>query len=683
MLLSLRIVCSLIILSFINFSQAVEKLKFNKWSRYSKGDLTTLGCDWAIAQYITFCNDTETSANCMCVNEACKATYLHCIDTNSETEIIKTGAYKYFISHFCTSLDMEELLVSLKNGSQYLQNEIPTSMSEIQYTPVLTNHTIVENAIETFRIRYGVFDYGMYFGMGLSGYIALVLLFAGFNNLLKVTRLNHIIYSWKIYKIVFRNAMLLNMKRKYYYISYDNIVILFWCIFNVLSLCVNYESNGTKNVYWNSSYKQITRYISDRAGYIAMFLTNLTWFMGQRNNLLSLFTGWPQAKFLLYHKWIGRACALHVIVHSIFLLWQSTVMGYQSIRVSTYWYEWGCVATISIAIQVVWACWFIKNLAYETFLVAHIIMALFFLIGSWYHLASKQRAHWFIYPICCWGLERLTRIWKIWLCGGVHKNAIIRLEPVSDIISIKVDSSFTDKFKLAGQFAYLYLLDLDSDWVFMFQSHPFTFVFQDDGSVMFYCKVKRGVTKKFKNLLLGEPNFTKNISILIEGPYGGVSEIDISGKNTENLLMVSSSTGVSGALCHLKMAIRNKVKNITMIWVVPNTELVKFMKSEFGFLFNEKLNDINLSIKIHITREMYEHEYRIEKFANFKNIEVIYGRPDINAETVAFLDAADPNKITNVLLCSHKNIILEAKEIVDLKKSKGQQITFYDETQTW
>lgn len=683
MLLKKQFAFSWIILSFISCIQAVEKLSFQKWHVMNKGHLTTSGCDWAISQYMTFCNDTATASDCMCVNEASKATYLLCIDSHSESEHVLNEAFNYFISGFCPSLTIEGLQSSLYNGSNYLKNEIPSSMSTIQYTPVLTNGTIVENAIETFRIRYRVFDDGMYFGMGLCGYMALVLLLATCYNLLRVTRLNNIICSWKIYQMIFRNKKVLTIKRQYPQINYDNIVILFWCIFNILSLCFHYESNGNKNVYWDSSYKQITRYIADRAGYISLFLTNLTWFMGQRNNILSMFTGWPQARFILYHKWVGRACALHVIVHSIFLLWQSTVMGYQAGRVIQYWYQWGCVATICVSIQVVWACWFIKNLAYETFLVAHIVMAVFFLVGSWYHLASKNRAHWFIYPICCWGLERLTRIWKIWLCGGIHKNATIKLEPLSDVLSIRVDSTFSDKFKLAGQFAYLYLIDLDSDWVFLFQSHPFTFVFQDDGSIMFYCKVKRGVTKKFKNHLLCEADFTKKISVMVEGPYGGVDERLVSSKNTNNLLMISSSTGVSGSLCHLKTAIENKIKNISMIWVVPNYEIIKFMKSEFKFLEKANLEEIELDISIYTTREIYNKENEKAHLSALDCVSIHFERPDIKRLVLENLHSTSPKKTTNVLVCAHQSVASEVKEVVDLQKANGQMISFYDEIQTW
>lgn len=672
-----------VFLTLLSFTQAVEKLTFQKWHRYSSSDLVTLGCNWAISEYITFCEDSSTTANCMCVNEACKATYLNCIDTYSDTEESEIHAYNYFIETYCPSLTVANLTESLANGTNYLKNEVPASSSEIQYTPVLTNGTIVENAIDTFRIRYGVFDDGMFFGMGLSGYIALVLLLASCYNILKITRLNNLISSWKIYQIIFRNKSFLTIKQKYPQINYDNIVIFFWCVFNILTLCFHYESNGSRNVYWDSSYKQITRYISDRAGYIAMFLTNLTWFMGQRNNILSMVTGWPQAKFILYHKWIGRACALHVIVHSIFLLWQSTVMGYQAMRVITYWYQWGCVATICVSIQVVWACWFIKNLAYETFLVAHIILAVFFLVGSWYHLASKHRAHWFIYPICCWGLERLTRVWKIWLCGGIHRNATIKLEPMSDIISIRVESSYNDKFKFAGQFAYLYLLDLDFDWVFMFQSHPFTFVFQDDGSVLFYCKVKRGVTKKVKTHLLCEPGFTKTISVMVEGPYGGVNEAEISNKHVNNLMMISSSTGVSGSLCHLKTAIKNKIRNISMTWIVPNSQIITFMKNEFKFLNSVDLDDINLNISIYVTREDYSKEDEKLALAHLDFVHIIYERPDMKRIVLEELEATSPKKLTNVLLCSHQSLSSDVKEIVDLQKSKGQNIAFHDETQTW
>lgn len=677
------VVQSLFLVSFIQKIQGVEQLKFLKWHRYNEGELTTLACDWAISEYMMFCDAGDS--DCMCFNQPSMFTYLNCIAETADTDRVKTQGFKYFKKRYCPQLKQKDLDASINNGSKYLDNVIVNDMSTIQYRPVLTNSTIVANAIDTFRIRYKVFDDGMFFGMGLCGYFAFIILCAVIHNILEITRVNNAMRNTSIYKKIMGSSFVEKMSNNNYNITKENIIIVLWCIFNVLSLCFDYHQDGSINVYWDSSYKQIVRYISDRAGYIALFLTNLTWFMGQRNNLLSVFTGWPQAKFLLYHKWIGRACAMHVIVHSIFLLWQSTVMGYQAARVVTYWYQWGCVATICVSIQVVWACWFIKNLAYETFLVAHIILAVFFLVGSWYHLALHEKmAHWLIYPICAWGLERLWRAWRIWFCGGVHKKAIIKLNPLSDVLSVKVESSFSDKFKLPGQFAYLYLINLNLDWVLMFQSHPFTFVYQDDGSVMFYCKVKKGITKKLRNYLLCQPNYTSSITVMVEGPYGGIAERIVSSKQTDHLIMASTGTGISGAIGHLKTAIKNKVPKISLVWIVPYWSDIEFIKREFKFLQQEKTNNIDLRLDFYVTRE--DSNETIEKKTVFAidYINIHTGKPDISA----FFDdnlASSPlnNYKTNVLLCTHHTLRDIVQKSVAKYRKSGHNIELFDETQQW
>lgn len=674
----------LLFFSLIHKIQGVEHLKFLKWHRYNEGELTTLGCNWAISQYMMFC-DSSDSSNCMCINQPSMYTYLNCISESSKTEKVKDEGYHYFLKIYCPNLQQEDLDASIKNGSQYLSNNVIDDVMTIQYKPVLANSTIVSNAIDTFRIRYKTFDDGMFFGMGLCGYFAFIILCAVVHNFFEVTRINSKLRNTSVYHQIMKLSIAEKLENLNPMINKDNIIIALWCIFNILSLCFDYHQDGSINVYWDSSYKQIVRYISDRAGYIALFLTNLTWFMGQRNNLLSVLTGWPQSKFIMYHKWIGRACAMHVIVHSIFLLWQSTVLGYQAARLVTYWYQWGCVATICVSIQVVWACWFIKNLAYETFLVAHIVLAVFFLVGSWYHLSVHENmAHWLIYPICAWGLERIWRIARIYFCGGIHRNAVIKLSPMSDILSIKVEKSFSDRFKLPGQFAYLYLINLNLDWVLMMQSHPFTFVYQDDGSVVFYCKVKKGITKKFRNYLLSQPNYTSSISVMIEGPYGGISEKFVSSKQTDHLIMVSTGTGVSGSIGHLKNAIKNNIPKITLVWITPFWDDIEFTKKEFMFLQRQSANTIDISLNFYLTREQKESFKEKKINLGIEYINVKCGKPDISLILEENIDPSQSRKCkTNVLLCTHHSLRKAVKESVLNYKRKGHNIEMFDETQQW
>lgn len=129
-------------------------------------------------------------------------------------------------------------------------------MSTIQYRPVLTNSTIVANAIDTFRIRYKVFDDGMFFGMGLCGYFAFIILCAVIHNILEITRVNNAMRNTSIYKKIMGSSFVEKMSNNNYNITKENIIIVLWCIFNVLSLCFDYHQDGSINVYWDSSYKQ-------------------------------------------------------------------------------------------------------------------------------------------------------------------------------------------------------------------------------------------------------------------------------------------------------------------------------------------------------------------------------------------------------------------------------------------
>jgi predicted ferric reductase len=62
---------------------------------------------------------------------------------------------------------------------------------------------------------------------------------------------------------------------------------------------------------------QLSRYIGDRAGLMAIAQLPLAWIFATRNDPLLWLTGWSFATYNRFHRWVARLCMVLAIVHSV------------------------------------------------------------------------------------------------------------------------------------------------------------------------------------------------------------------------------------------------------------------------------------------------------------------------------------------------------------------------------
>jgi len=165
---------------------------------------------------------------------------------------------------------------------------------------------------------------------------------------------------------------------------------------NVIFLVAPYYNIQPQSTFATLREQEVST-IGNRAGSMAMGNAVAIFVFSTRSNLLLHLTDWSHGTFLLLHRCLGYWVVLHTVLHSIMLLVNYCLFGhYDEERIRLYW-AWGIVATIAIVAIVPSSLLIVRQKMYEFFLATHVVLALIFLVGYYYHI-------WYLYT-WSWGYE--------------------------------------------------------------------------------------------------------------------------------------------------------------------------------------------------------------------------------------------------------------------------------------
>ena len=87
------------------------------------------------------------------------------------------------------------------------------------------------------------------------------------------------------------------------------------------------------------------------------------------------------------------------------------------------------------------------------------------------------------------------------------------------------------------------------DTKYFWQSHPFTFIEEELGSIIFFCKVKDGITRSLYNRLLSSPGKSTKVRVTVEGPYGEPTPA----RYADSAVFLAGGNGIPGIYSRLSM----------------------------------------------------------------------------------------------------------------------------------
>jgi hypothetical protein len=220
----------------------------------------------------------------------------------------------------------------------------------------------------------------------------------------------------------------------------QGLYIAIMVILNVVFMAVNYQSYQP-NLWYPGQSVEIQAYIVWRTGSYSLALLPVIILFSARNNTLLWLTNWSHETYILLHRWLARIFALHVLLHSIISVVYYQQDGSYASSLVEEWWIWGCVGTVALCAMLITAALWVRRTLYEFFLVSHIMLAIFLLAGTWYHLedlymnmSGYEQLLYVAFGV--WGLDRLFRTLRV-LKNGVRRAHITEIG--GGIVRVDID----------------------------------------------------------------------------------------------------------------------------------------------------------------------------------------------------------------------------------------------------
>ncbi|AAS54818.1 AGR328Cp [Eremothecium gossypii ATCC 10895] len=467
----------------------------------------------------------------------------------------------------------------------------------------------------------------------------------------------------------------------------------------VLGAALGYRS-VPGNVAYASRTGEMLAAVGHRASTILIYLVPFTFLFGTRNNVLLWLTGWKQSTFYAFHKNMGNILILLALTHFVgmyeYLRREERIPSVKGER----FYKFGITLVVLIFVFFFQTLGWFRRRSYKLFVVFHIILAAGFLGSLWRHTKSSHFLVFCKATVGLWGVDRIITIIRLASFGV--RNATIKI--VSDeVISLVVQNkSWWSAFP--GAYGYVYFL---TPSLFL-QSHPFTFVNDNDGYLHFYIKIKEGSTKVLYNRLLKCENQEDVLKISVAGPFGTYNPLDI----YDTVLLYTSGNGIPGpfAYCkHLATNANEKSQFIKLYWVIRNWNSLDW--------FYEELKELaafsNVAVVVYVTRYSeakigYKHipedassatdrkaasagQVRVASFEEIvqvqdalPHVEFREGRPDIPHLVGTDLEEASQGS-TAIMTCAHPAMCdtIRAEVAKAVGSKSNRTIDFFEELQGW
>lgn len=663
-------------------------------------------CADLIPSIATFC-ENPYDYTCYCRNENALATMMGCFSITAGT--VKYG--EFYLETFCEEVAMP---ISKKQAqaalNDYIKNglviELLSSynLSEIATTPI----RIPEKNAKLFRNLFRQIKNSLFFGAGAIAYWGLVVVVSAvFNWTVVLVPQSRKLFDNSFFKLLRRHLTMPALFGKRRTESYHTRWLLFeWLIPSRLEtivvfgfLCELVVLCAVNEQYipapWRKEKVVTYTLVADRTGIIATMLTPLMVLFAGRNSILQLLTRWRSTTMMVFHRWIARMVVLLVLIHAIcytyILQWQ---MRYSSTMTENF-LRYGIVALVCGGIICVQAILYFRRRWYDVFLAIHIVLAVFWVVGSWYHLAYMGYSQPMYAVFAVWGFDRLARILR--LCYFGFPKAKITLMECTLKVEIPRPSHWSS---VAGGHVWLHFgLGLH-----FWQSHPFTFYesVTNPNTIVCCCKVKNGVTKALKKKLLEFPGKQMSLRVAVEGPYGAPSSVS----RHSSVLFVAGGSGIPGIYSEanaLYQSNKNGKQKIRLLWVLRELRSLAMFISELRDLARH-----GIETSVFVTRPEIYHGEELEKYfcsesssekeksvqsveevnmmsllqEELPHVTFVSGRPDMRH--IIEKEVEEAVESVAVVTCGHPVLVDSLRNIViDEVKNSHKRVDFFEQLQVW
>ncbi|KAI0190269.1 ferric reductase like transmembrane component-domain-containing protein [Xylaria flabelliformis] len=360
-------------------------------------------------------------------------------------------------------------------------------------------------------------------------------------------------------------------------------------------------------------------YFWERIGYRNAWVTvtqvPLLYLLASKTNMIGLIIGTSHERLNWLHRWVARTMFVTATVHG-FHFW-------------TEWVHYGIVQdeleTLSTIVPYGLAAWGIllwmtitsfkpfRSMAYEFFVIQHILAAIIFLYVVYVHVPVSARYNvWF--AIAALSFDRFCRlvllVWqnmkpkpKKTCCKGGqrigHQTQLTAIGCSMTVLTI-TDVHFDWS---AGQHLYLWIPRIG-----LLETHPYTIATSHPlpgtcicNSIQLVVRTHNGFSKKLNQFAQKAETSgkKKTVTAFVVGPYGRPPRWDI----FETLLLISASTGASFTLPILESLLESKstkcTKRVDFLLAARQGEEVGFYHKRLHEAI-DKAQSVGIDLTVHI-----------------------------------------------------------------------------------
>jgi predicted ferric reductase len=265
-----------------------------------------------------------------------------------------------------------------------------------------------------------------------------------------------------------------------------------------------------------------------------------------------------------------------------------------------------------------------RRLSYEFFLFQHIVSAIAYLVFLFLHTRNLFASWFYLWATVAIyaGAIAARTLYTIWWKFGTTQATVSTL--VDNAVRVSIGVTTAKGQWRPGQHVFIRFLALAP-----FQSHPFTIAsIEEDGELRLIIKRRKGLTDSLFNKVhqLKEPWRT---TVLIDGPYGGVSRDPGS---FDTVVLVAGGVGVTFTLPILKDLVRRmqehgklRCSNVVFVWTVRSESNLDWLLTEIESCLSP---ENGVQIKFFVTDGKSSSFASSEK-SLVPSMTVEYRRPDL------------------------------------------------------
>lgn len=692
---------------------------------YGKDAYQYHGCTGFLLLAATFCTGKKGKhdTSCFCKNDNAVASVVGCMDDIGK---LNKGAMKYLIKS-CNEYNIPLTFEDLEkyNKMYHEKAKFPSEIEGFNKTkavdvPIKANVSLAASYYESYYIFLGNFDRAMYYGAGALGYWALVFLMAIVANWAVVIFPSlRTTFNGRLSKLWRKHITLPALVRKKKNDHQTNLglfnclvpsrmesLIVFGFFWLVFGSCFGQIRVVPNDPVFPQSSIAIMRVVADRTGIMGTVLLPLLFLIGGRNNFLQWLTRWKFSTFIMYHRWVARIIVLLVFIHSVLYSAIYVKQGRYARSMKKLYIQYGILATSCGGLICFQGLLLLRRKAYEVFLVVHILLAVGWVVGAWYHLEKFGYLPIIYATIAVWAFDRFIRVARM-LWFGFPKAQVTLVEDETLRVVVPKPKHWKS---VPGGHAWLYFC---RSWYF-WQSHPFTFLESttDDSSIVFLCKVKKGLTEKIGKKLALVPGKTFSCRVSVEGSYGESCPVS----KHSSAVFLAGGNGIPGIYSEIydlaKRSVNNTKQMLKLVWIIREPKSFAWMFEEM-----EALRHTKIQTTIYITRpdlsnnedllsmlsrrletassseeldkklEKEEYIYETDSLVlrlreQFPHINFETGRPSISNIVQSEIDECSNSAA--FISCGHPAMVDDLrKSVVEKIDSTNKRIDFYEQLQVW